>query len=74
MWGRSLWTRSAVVFAEIALGGRNQQGCDRQRSAPEAKVTARLELTFATRIDIPEPQREELVALLNARLADTFDL
>jgi starvation-inducible DNA-binding protein len=30
--------------------------------------------TFATRIDIPEASRENLVALLNARLADTFDL
>ena len=30
--------------------------------------------TFDTRIDIPENAREELVALLNARLADTFDL
>lgn len=37
-------------------------------------MTARAELTFETRIDIPEPQRDELVALLNARLADTFDL
>ncbi len=30
--------------------------------------------TFDTRIDIPEDAREKLVALLNARLADTFDL
>lgn len=30
--------------------------------------------TFSTRIDIAEDAREELVALLNARLADTFDL
>jgi starvation-inducible DNA-binding protein len=30
--------------------------------------------TFATRIDIPEASRDELVELLNARLADTFDL
>ena len=30
--------------------------------------------TFPTRVDIPEPSREKLVALLNARLADTFDL
>ena len=30
--------------------------------------------TFDTRIDIPEDARVELVALLNARLADTFDL
>ena len=30
--------------------------------------------TFATRIDIPEDTREQLVELLNARLADSFDL
>jgi starvation-inducible DNA-binding protein len=30
--------------------------------------------TFATRIDIAEASREQLVQLLNARLADTFDL
>jgi starvation-inducible DNA-binding protein len=30
--------------------------------------------TFATRIDIPEASREKLVELLNARLADAFDL
>ena len=30
--------------------------------------------TFETRIDISESAREELVKLLNARLADTFDL
>jgi starvation-inducible DNA-binding protein len=30
--------------------------------------------TFATRIDIPEAQRAELIELLNRRLADTFDL
>lgn len=30
--------------------------------------------TFETRIDIPEDAREKLVELLNARLADTFDL
>ena len=30
--------------------------------------------TFSTRIDIPASSREELVQLLNARLADTFDL
>jgi starvation-inducible DNA-binding protein len=29
---------------------------------------------FATRIDIPEAERDKLVELLNARLADTFDL
>lgn len=30
--------------------------------------------TFKTSIDIPEKQRTELIALLNARLADTIDL
>ena len=30
--------------------------------------------TFETRIDIPEKAREKLVELLNARLADSFDL
>ena len=30
--------------------------------------------TFSTRIDLVEASREELVQLLNARLADTFDL
>ena len=30
--------------------------------------------SFATRIDIPEDDRAQLVELLNARLADTFDL
>ena len=29
---------------------------------------------FTTRIDIPEEAREQLIELLNARLADTFDL
>ena len=35
------------------------------------KTTTR---TFETRIDIPEDAREKLVELLNARLADSFDL
>jgi starvation-inducible DNA-binding protein len=30
--------------------------------------------TFATHVDIPEASREKLVELLNARLADAFDL
>lgn len=30
--------------------------------------------TFETRIDIPEDAREKLIELLNARLADAFDL
>jgi starvation-inducible DNA-binding protein len=30
--------------------------------------------SFSTRIDIPEGAREELVSLLNSRLADTLDL
>jgi starvation-inducible DNA-binding protein len=37
-------------------------------------VTAQTTRTFRTRIDIPEQSREDLVQLLNARLADTFDL
>jgi starvation-inducible DNA-binding protein len=37
-------------------------------------VTAQTTRTFGTRIDIPEKSREDLVQLLNARLADTFDL
>ena len=36
-----------------------------------ATKTARM---FTTRIDIPEEAREQLIELLNARLADTFDL
>ena len=30
--------------------------------------------TFATRNDIPEETREQMIELLNARLADNFDL
>ena len=37
-------------------------------------MATRLNRTFETRIDLPEGAREELVALLNARLADSFDL
>jgi starvation-inducible DNA-binding protein len=37
-------------------------------------VATQTKRTFATRIDIPEDARRELVQLLNARLADTFDL
>ncbi len=37
-------------------------------------TTAHAQRTFATRVDIPEDARAELVGLLNARLADTFDL
>lgn len=29
---------------------------------------------FTTRINIPEPSRQQLIELLNSRLADTFDL
>ncbi|HXE89384.1 MAG TPA: DNA starvation/stationary phase protection protein Dps [Terriglobales bacterium] len=42
-------------------------------TAPSAIKTVTLR-TFATRIDIPEKQRAALIALLNARLADTIDL
>ncbi len=37
-------------------------------------MATRLNRTFETRIDIPERARDELVELLNARLADSFDL
>jgi len=37
-------------------------------------MATQTERKFATRIDIPEASRNELVQLLNARLADTFDL
>jgi starvation-inducible DNA-binding protein len=37
-------------------------------------VATQTKHTFATRIDIAEASRDELVQLLNARLADTFDL
>ncbi|MCI0404320.1 MAG: DNA starvation/stationary phase protection protein Dps, partial [Acidobacteria bacterium] len=39
-----------------------------------AKPTRPATRTFKTSIDIPEKQRAELIALLNARLADTIDL
>jgi starvation-inducible DNA-binding protein len=37
-------------------------------------MAAQITHTFATRVDIPEAERDKLVDLLNARLADTFDL
>jgi starvation-inducible DNA-binding protein len=37
-------------------------------------MATQTERKFATRIDIPEDSRDQLVQLLNARLADTFDL
>ena len=37
-------------------------------------MATQTEQKFATRIDIPEDARDQLVQLLNARLADTFDL
>jgi starvation-inducible DNA-binding protein len=39
--------------------------------ATKTRAAAR---TFKTSIDIPEKQRQEVIALLNARLADTIDL
>jgi starvation-inducible DNA-binding protein len=44
---------------------------NRQREDTMATKATR---TFETRIDIPEDAREKLVELLNARLADSFDL
>src|SRR6266511_1759518 len=40
----------------------------------EAAMATQTRRTFETRIDIADDTREELVQLLNARLADTFDL
>jgi starvation-inducible DNA-binding protein len=40
----------------------------------EGDMATQTQRTFATRIDIPEASREKLVELLNARLADAFDL
>jgi starvation-inducible DNA-binding protein len=37
-------------------------------------MATQTERKFTTRIDIPEDSRDQLVQLLNARLADTFDL
>lgn len=37
-------------------------------------MAAQTKRAFATRIDIPEDSREKVIELLNARLADTFDL
>jgi hypothetical protein len=37
-------------------------------------MTTEARRTFATRIDIPEETRQELVDLLNAHVADTINL
>jgi starvation-inducible DNA-binding protein len=37
-------------------------------------MATKTDRTFETRIDIPEGKREQVIELLNARLADTFDL
>jgi len=37
-------------------------------------MATKTQRTFETRVDIPEEAREKLVELLNARLADSFDL
>jgi starvation-inducible DNA-binding protein len=37
-------------------------------------MATKTDRTFETRIDIPEDTRAEVIELLNARLADTFDL
>jgi starvation-inducible DNA-binding protein len=39
---------------------------------PAAKTVAHI--TYPTKIDIPEPDRQAIIQLLNERLADTFDL
>ena len=52
--------RCATIEVDISLKGENM-----------ATKTMR---TFETRVDIPEEARGTLVELLNARLADSFDL
>jgi starvation-inducible DNA-binding protein len=37
-------------------------------------MATKMDRTFETRIDIPEDTRGQVIDLLNARLADTFDL
>jgi len=37
-------------------------------------MATKMDRTFETRIDIPEDTRGQVIELLNARLADTFDL
>jgi starvation-inducible DNA-binding protein len=40
----------------------------------EGSMATQTKRTFTTRVDISEASREQLVPLLNARLADSFDL
>src|SRR5213080_1696832 len=46
----------------------------RDPTSREVTMATQTHRTFSTRIDIVYSSRDELVALLNARLADTFDL
>ena len=39
-----------------------------------ATTNAGVSLTFKTQIDLPEETREQVIAILNQQLADTFDL
>ena len=39
-----------------------------------AKTKAGVSLTFQTQIDLSQETREEVIAILNQQLADTFDL
>jgi len=46
----------------------------RDPTSREVTMATQTHRTFSTRIDIVDSSRDELVELLNARLADTFDL
>src|SRR6059058_3490980 len=46
----------------------------RDPTSREVTMATQTKRTFSTRIDIADSSRDELVQLLNARLADTFDL
>jgi starvation-inducible DNA-binding protein len=77
--------RSAAIFSApgrsdglVELQSRYENFIGGHWFAPvegeEGIMATRLNRTFETRIDIPERARDELVELLNARLADSFDL
>src|SRR5881398_3377677 len=67
-----------VAVSHLCAEGTEWQGswcCRPPRSEGEPMATKTAARTmFATRNDMPEDDRVQLVELLNARLADTFDL
>src|SRR6187397_135039 len=54
---------------------RAGEACDTAKQRRRnSMATTKTRTTFETRNDLPAESREKLVELLNARLADTFDL